>query len=266
MVFRRRKGSPNDVVDDVVDDVDDALVADGDLEAGDDVRRARPRAAAQSTSGPYDSADVPDDEIPRVDLGGVRIPVPDGVELRVEVDQQTGLIASALVVHGDSVLQVGAYAAPRTEGIWAEVREEIAAGLREAGGRAEPSPGPFGTELRGSVPVEAPGQGRQTQPARFIGVDGPRWFLRGLMQGPAAAEGGDSRLFESIFRGIVVVRGSEAMAPRDALPLRMPAEFEEQMAAQIGAEVEPEPEGSSTPYTSDALDPYARGPEITETR
>ena len=49
--------------------------------------------------------------------------------------------------------------------------------------------GPFGTELRARVPAEGPaGQQPQLAPARFLGVDGPRWFLRGLVTGPAATE------------------------------------------------------------------------------
>ena len=68
------------------------------------------------------------------------------------------------------------------------------------------------------------------QAARFIGVDGPRWFLRGLLTGPAATDTLQAKRLEELFRGIVVVRGGDAMAPRNALPLHLPREAVEQMA------------------------------------
>ena len=39
------------------------------------------------------------------------------------------------------------FAAPRSSGIWTEVREEIAGSLRESGGEAQEDTGPFGPEL-----------------------------------------------------------------------------------------------------------------------
>jgi hypothetical protein len=262
-VFRRRKGED---ADEAVDDG----TAPGDVHvdegADTDDRPATARPTPSATTGPYDLADAPGEgEVPRIDLGGVHVPVPEGVELRVEVDEQSGAVTSAVIVHGNSVLQVGAYAAPRTEGIWSEVMDEIVAGIREAGGSVEPVTGPFGRELRATVPVEVPGEPRTMQPARFLGVDGPRWFLRGLLQGPAAHDPTSARIFEDVFGGIVVVRGGEAMAPRDALPLQVPKEA---MAAHP-EHVEPTDEadaGESAPYTNPDFDPFERGPEITELR
>ena len=60
---------------------------------------------------------------------------------------------------------------------------------------------------------------------RFVGVEGPRWFLRGLFLGLAAEPGGSPEL-EQVFRDIVVVRGAEAMPPGEALPMRLPTQAE----------------------------------------
>ncbi|MGH3909320.1 MAG: DUF3710 domain-containing protein, partial [Pseudonocardiaceae bacterium] len=38
-------------------------------------------------SGPYDSTDVPEDGRIRLDLGSLRLPVPEGAQLQVEVDK-----------------------------------------------------------------------------------------------------------------------------------------------------------------------------------
>ena len=59
--------------------------------------------------------------------------------------------------------------------------------------------------------------------ARFIGVDGPRWFLRGVVGGAAATDVEAAAQIEDLFRSIVVVRGTTPMPPRDLIPLRMPA-------------------------------------------
>jgi Protein of unknown function (DUF3710) len=258
-LFRRRRhdqAEPDDRFDDLVGgdpedgDLDDDVVEDGDLEdvvPDDDASRSRGTAG---TTGPWDELDAPDDR-PRLDLGGLQLPVGPGIEMRVDVQDEQ--VVAATLVDGHSAVQVHAFAAPRSSGIWADVRAEIAESLRQSGGSAEEVEGPFGTELRARVPGEVPGAGRQLQPARFVGVDGPRWFLRGLFTGPAATDAAQAGRLEDVFRGIVVVRGGEAMAPRDMLPLRLPREA---LAAAAEEEQERKP-------TLDQLD---RGPEITETR
>ncbi len=59
--------------------------------------------------------------------------------------------------------------------------------------------------------------------ARFIGVDGPRWFLRGVIAGKGATDQEAAAEIEELFRAIVVVRGRQPMPPRDLIPLNMPA-------------------------------------------
>jgi len=84
--------------------------------------------------------------------------------------------------------------------------------------------GAFGPELVAEIPVAAAAGGAvETRVARFIGVDGPRWFLRGVIAGDAAVQPEAAALVEDLFRSIVVVRGSVPMPPRDLIPLRMPA-------------------------------------------
>ena len=211
----------------------------------DDREISRPR-------GPWDAEDAPDDELQRIDLGSLLIPVPDGTEVRVDVSPEGDVVAATLV-QGESTMQVNAFAAPRRTGIWAEVRAEIAEALNGGGGKAEEARGAYGPELRAQVPAEVPGQGVQLAPARFLGVDGPRWFLRALIAGPAATDPAAGSRLEAVLRDVVVVRGSEAMAVRDPLPLRLPSDISEAAAAAA----EDEAAGLEMPE---------RGPEITETR
>src|SRR2546430_17083131 len=102
--------------------------------AADDVL---PTAEPGAPDGPWDSEDVPEDGIDRLDLGGMRVPVTEGMELRVDVSPE-GQVIAATLVSGESAMQINAFAAPRTAGIWAEVAEEISESLQAGGGSAPP--------------------------------------------------------------------------------------------------------------------------------
>ena len=260
-MFGKRKkdaigGSQSDA-ESFTDDLDeqdrafeDALLV-AELDAAEAAESAIVVAPARPT-GPWDVEDAPEltDGTNRLDLGGLLVPVPPGTEVRVDVSPEGNVIA-ATIVSGDSALQINAFAAPKTSGIWSDVREEIAQALSGGGGQAREVEGSFGTELAAIVPNEIPGEGIVLAEARFIGVDGPRWFLRGLFTGPAATDLTAAPVLEAVLRQTVVVRGSEAMAVRDALPLRLPTD----VAAQAGL-ADP----------TDPLQLAERGPEITEVR
>jgi hypothetical protein len=224
--------------------------------AAQDVLPSEPGA----TTGPWDEADVPGDDVPRLDLGAMLVPVTEQLELRVELNPEQQVVGATLV-DGNSTLQINVFAAPRTEGIWDEVRAEIAESLTAGGGSASDSQGRFGTELVARIPTEVPGRGVVQQPARFLGVDGPRWFLRGMLTGPASTDMGAAGRLESAFADVVVVRGGEAMAARDPLPLRLPKE-----AAEAAAEAAAGAAAAGDEGQPPSFDPFDRGPEITETR
>lgn len=195
------------------------------------------------TTGPFDELDAPDDELERLDLGSLKIPILNGVEVRVDVGPDGQVIAATLSYAG-SEAQVGVFAAPRTTSIWDEIRKEIRGSISQQGGTAEENKGRFGKELVGRVPVQ-----NGFQSVRFIGVDGPRWFLRGLFTGAAATDPAKASLLEDAVRNIVVVRGSSPMPVRDPLPLTLPKEVAEQAEATRGAhaapdaDADPEPDG-----------------------
>ena len=192
----------------------------------------------EATSGPYDEADRPDDGLARIDLGSVLLPALPGMDLRVELSPQQKVIGATLRA-GNSLLQVSAFAAPRAGGIWDDVRAELAISASGQGGSLREVEGPFGAELAGTILAPPPPQPGATAPpppvrraARFLGVDGPRWFLRGLITGPAAEDPEAARPLETAFRGIVVARGTEPMPVREQLPLRLPAQAAAQLARQ----------------------------------
>ncbi len=111
--------------------------------------------------GPYDVADIDlaDGEgDPRIDLGSMIITGFAGAELRLQVADETQQIVSAMLISEDSALELGAYAAPRSGGLWPELREELIEAATEAGGSAAVVEGPFGVELRRLLPVHDPGR------------------------------------------------------------------------------------------------------------
>jgi hypothetical protein len=182
---------------------------------------------SEPRSGPFDVADVDLERAdpPRVDLGSLLVTPRPALELRLQVDEASSTVLAVLLVTQDSALELRPFAAPRSEGIWTEVRREIAAEATRQGGTASESQGPFGPELRLVMPVRAPDGTQGVQISRIVGVDGPRWLLRGTFLGQAI-EPGEGGELEDVFREVVVVRGSAPMAPREPLPLSMPGSVE----------------------------------------
>ena len=213
---------------DAVDGDPDAAPADGAAELDVEALDARDWRA----QGPFDIAELDEDddltgtpEAPRIDLGAMVLSGFPGAELRLQMSEETQQIVSAMLIHEGSALELGAYAAPRSGGLWSELREEIMAAATEAGGSASLAEGPFGVELRRLVPVSTPEGEQGYQPSRMWVAEGPRWLLRGIVYGQAALEEGlESPVAEMLtaFRSVIVRRGDEAMAPGDLLPLTMP--------------------------------------------
>jgi hypothetical protein len=232
------------------DDSDAASTAD-DAEYDDG---STPRVVATATdartAGPWDVSEVDDPAANgRVSMGGMWIPMVEGLEVRVEADQDSGHVLAVTLVLDEGALQLQPFAAPRNEGIWDEVRAEIRTGVTKDGGTADEVEGPLGMELRTRVQVRAQDGSSGVEPARFLGVDGPRWFLRGVLTGRPAAQPDTDDALLALFRDVVVVRGAGPMAPREPIPLALPDE-----APGVPDEVD---EG-------DPLSPFTRGPEITE--
>ena len=223
-MFRRRRrgeaaepGVQDEAAQDYLDSDEDGYA--GDEPAGDGVAGTGPWDGA----GAYPAAE-------RMDFGSLLVPVREGLEVQINMAEDQGVWIA--VMRGDNGLQLQAFAAPKTSGLWDEVRHEIADEIVKSGGECREEEGPFGTELLARVRTEEPGQRTQTQPVRFLGVDGPRWFLRGVISGPAARRPELAKPFEEI---------------------RLPDEARQALEEQMAAQQEPP-------------DPFERGPEITETR
>jgi hypothetical protein len=243
VIFRRKKRSDEPELDAATPEPHD------DAEPGDELEGGAPGEDATAgeapldlealdardwrAEGPFDIAELDEDddlagtpERPRIDLGAMVLTGFPGAELRLQMSEETQQIVSAMLILGDSALELGAYAAPRSGGLWSELREEIMAAATEAGGSASLAEGPFGVELRRLIPVTTPDGEQGYQPSRMWVAEGPRWLLRGIVYGQAALEDGPgSPVAEMLtaFRAVVVRRGEDAMAPGDLLSLTMPS-------------------------------------------
>ncbi|MBW1600791.1 DUF3710 domain-containing protein [Streptomyces sp. JJ66] len=225
--------------------------------AGDAASRVK-LPPAPRPDGPWDVSEISKPAEGRVDLGGLYVPGVQGMELRVEVAGDA--IVAATVVLRDSAIQLQAFAAPKREGIWDEIREEIGAGITQQGGVVDEVEGPLGWETRAQVPVRLPDGKNGVQVVRFIGVDGPRWFLRGVISGQGAVQPQAAGVLEQIFRDTVIVRGDAPMAPRDPIVLKLPQDAE---MVPDGVRQDDATQGSRF---AGGIDKLQRGPETTEVR
>lgn len=249
MIFRRdrkHKGDaekPDDAAEETTADATDG----DDAEPVDEDDLVALDALDWRDDGPWDVSEVDDlediDSAQRIDLGSLIITGVPGSELRLQVAEDTKEIVSAMLVIESKVpapagkagstqtvssaLELGAYAAPRSGGLWAELREEISEAATAEGGSASLRQGPFGVELYRFIPVTTPEGEQGYQPSRMWVAEGPRWLLRGIVYGQAAVEEDvQSPVVADVltaFRQVIVRRGEEAMAPGDLLPLSMPS-------------------------------------------
>lgn len=177
--------------------------------------------ADRASAGPFDDSEA-NAVRPYVDLGGVKIVPREGLHLRLEVEEASKRVVAVGLDYAGSTLQVQPFAAPRSTGLWHEIRQQISEQIAKQGGTTKLTTGPFGPELLAEIPAVADGQPGTRRLARFIGVDGPRWFLRGVIAGDGIVNPEAAAKIEELFRSIVVVRGATPMPPRDLIPLSIP--------------------------------------------
>ena len=113
----------------------------------------------------------------------------------------------------------------------------------------------------------------------IVGVDGPRWMLRGIFSGKAANDDGnsDTEALNKYFADIVVERGDEPLAPRDLIPMHPPVTpAQRQAAAKTNDQADDKehlddiPDKPEGPFDSDqqteVKTTLSRGPMFSEVR
>ncbi len=235
----------NVVEDDSRDtDADENGVDDND----DEPQKEAPRDRVKN--GPWDESEEAG-EANRIDLGTLRIPVIDGMQVQLESQEESGSILAVSLIHKGGALRVQAMAAPKTEGLWAQVRKQVSASVTAAGGSAKEIFSDLGYGLSAVIPHKIDDDQVTVQNHEYVGVDGPRWFLLGIIAQTDGLPEEVRQELVDVFRGIIVVRGDGPMPPGQVLELSPP-----------NLQSDAEPEGSS----DDDIDPFERGPEIAEVR
>lgn len=179
-----------------------------------------PETVGVRHQGPWDSTEKSDDEGQYIDLGSLLIRGDEGFSLQLPADNDEGDIGSVVLVAEGSALELRAFAASRSGGLWEEIRADIATEVARLGGESTEADGPYGAELTVSVPTETAEGESGMQASRIIGIDGPRWMLRATLLGEAALTE-DAALMAAL-RDVIVARGAEPRIQREPLLLTIP--------------------------------------------
>lgn len=220
------------------------------------------------SGGPYDITERPDKK-GYLNLGSLRLPSKKDFSVRLDVEEKSKRVVGVTVTDQKSTLQIQAFAAPRSGGLWDEIRAEIQESVQKnQGANVTTQEGRFGTEVMARIPAKMPNGKTGWRVARFMGVDGPRWFIRGVLGGQASFDEAAAKPLLNIFADAVVDRGDAALPPRELLPLKPPENMKPVRVQRRGARkggrsakrVQNSQEGRrATPEPQ-------RGPEITEIR
>jgi hypothetical protein len=201
----------------------------------DDAQDVTAAAAAENDDeldGPFDIDDFDDPAtaaLARLDLGSVLIPMPEGGQVSVEVSE-AGVPTAVWMMTPNGRFTIAAYAAPKTAGLWREVATELAESLRKDVAKVTIEDGPWGREVVGV----ADDQGQGAGVVRFIGVDGFRWMIRCVVNGPQENIAGLADEARKALADTVVRRGGTPLPVRTPLPVQLP----EPMQAQLQAAAE----------------------------
>ena len=176
----------------------------------------------RESAGPYDSSEIEFNGA-FVNLGSIHVPTKDGLQVRLEVEEPSQRVVAVSLDYDDSSLQLQAFAAPKSEGLWHSIRQQLEDSVLSQGGAVENRVGSLGPELLAKLPiVNAAGEQIGTRFSRFVGVDGPKWFLRGVISGAAITDPKASAEIDDLFRSVTVHRDATPLPPGDLLPLNLP--------------------------------------------
>jgi hypothetical protein len=222
------------------DDSDDRSV---DAQSGDE--------SDDELEGPFDIDDFDDPsvaELARLDLGSVLIPMPEAGQLQVELTE-TGVPSAVWVVTANGRFTIAAYAAPKTGGLWREVAAELADSLRTDSAEVSIKDGPWGREVVGTA----------SGVVRFIGVDGYRWMIRCVINGPHETVEALEQEARGALADTVVRRDDTPLPVRTPLPVNLPEPMADQLRQAAAQQAEAQQQAAEDPEAqTPPNDPAAR--------
>ena len=174
----------------------------------------------RETEGPFDESEV-GFLAPHLDFESLRISPREGMQIRAEVEETTKRIIALTLEFDGSLLQLQAFAAPKSSGLWIDALASMKDALAKQSSKVAERTGALGPELAVEAIVESGGR-KTLRQSVFIAVDGPRWLLRGVLMGKAATDNMAYGEAIKVFRTVVVSRGDVPLPPNELLPLRLP--------------------------------------------
>lgn len=208
----------------------------------------------ESQTGPFDYSEI-DNPDEYLDFGSILVKPVSGMKVRMDVEESKKRVIAVSLEIADSRIQLMAFSASKSDSLWPGISDKIKNDIGAQKGEIFLREGEHGEELLAKVPQQMP-DGRAGHVAlRFVGIDGPRWFLRAVIGGAAIADEEASKVIDGILRSVVVNRGDKPLPPAELLPLSVPAN-----AQTRPAEAESQ-DGSAA--QNEAKRPE-RGPEITQ--
>jgi hypothetical protein len=137
-------------------------------------------------------------------------------------DSTKRIVALTLEIENHK-LQLQAFSAPTKDGMWEEVMQQTISAIQAQSGTVEVLEGQLGKELRVTAPVSMHGE-VSFKETRVVGVDGPRWFLRGIFSGEELYSTSKYLILVELFRSVVVHRGDYPVPPGELLPISLPVQ------------------------------------------
>lgn len=239
---------------------DDGTSADTSA-AGEVAANDADEPAPEELEGPFDIEDFDDPavaELARLDLGSVLIPMPEAGQLQVELTE-TGVPSAVWVVTPNGRFTIAAYAAPKTGGLWREVASELAESLRNDSAQVSIKDGPWGREVVGTA----------TGVVRFIGVDGYRWMIRCVINGPHETMEALEQEARAALADTVVRRGDTPLPVRTPLTVQLPEPMAQQLREAAAAQqqaAQQQAEGQQAPSNEPAARRSADGSAMQQLR
>lgn len=205
-------------------------------------------SATESKGGPYDIKDV-EDTNEYLDFGSILIRPVSGLKVRMDVEESNKRVIAVSLEIAESRVQLMAFSSSKSESLWPGIRDKIKSDITAQNGEIFKRDGEHGEELLAKVPQQLP-DGRAGHVAlRFVGIDGPRWFLRAVIGGNAISNEEAAATVDGILREVVVNRGDKPLPPAELLPLSVPSNAQ---TRPVQEEAQPEVKRPE------------RGPEITQ--
>ncbi|HEV7580041.1 MAG TPA: DUF3710 domain-containing protein [Mycobacterium sp.] len=198
--------------------------------------QASAEQADEELEGPFDIEDFDDPavaELARLDLGSVLIPMPEAGQLQVELTE-TGVPSAVWVVTPNGRFTIAAYAAPKTGSLWREVAGELADSLRKDSAQVSIKDGPWGREVIGTA----------SGVVRFIGVDGYRWMIRCVINGPHETMEALDQEARAALADTVVRRGDTPLPVRTPLAVQLPEPMADQLRQAAVQQAEAQQQGT----------------------